>query len=60
MKNKIKTSLKQFITEQVRELSLDNVVLTCYAANCGRGDCSVEIWDNIIKNIKNGLNTKSN
>lgn len=39
--------------------SKDNVVLTCYAANCGRGDCPVEIWENIIKNIKNGLNTKS-
>jgi len=40
--------------------SKDNVVLTCYAANCGRGDCPVEIWEKIIKNIKNGLNTKSN
>jgi len=36
--------------------SKDNVVLTCYAANCGRGDCSVENWKKIIKNIKNGLN----
>lgn len=39
--------------------SKDNVVLTCYAANCGRGNCSVEIWKSIIKNIKNGLNKKS-
>lgn len=31
----------------------------CYAANCGRGDCSVENWKLIIKNIKNGLNKKS-
>ena len=38
--------------------SKDNVVLTCYAANCGRGDCPIEIWKEIIKNIKNGLNTK--
>ena len=37
--------------------SKDNVVLTCYAANCGRGNCSVEIWKKIIKNIQNGLNT---
>ena len=37
----------------------DNVVLTSYAANCGRGDCSVENWINIIKNIKYGLETKS-
>lgn len=36
--------------------SKDNVVITCYAANCGRGDCSVKIWKNIIKNIKYGLN----
>ena len=37
----------------------ENVVLACYAANCGRGDCSVENWKSIINNIKNGLNTKS-
>lgn len=37
----------------------ENVVLACYAANCGRGDCSVESWKLIINNIKNGLNTKS-
>lgn len=37
--------------------SKDNVVLTCYAANCGRGDCPVKIWEKIIKKIKNGLNT---
>ncbi len=39
--------------------SKDNVVITCYAANCGRGDCSTEIWLKIIKNIKNGLNKNS-
>lgn len=33
-----------------------NVVLTCYAANCGRGDCPVEIWEKIIERIKEGLN----
>lgn len=38
--------------------SKDNVVLTCYAANCGRGDCPIETWEIIINNIKNGLNTK--
>jgi hypothetical protein len=37
----------------------DNVVLTCYAANCGRADCSIDNWKLIIENIKNGLNTKS-
>ena len=37
--------------------SKDNVVLTCYAANCGRADCSIEIWEKIIKKIKDGLNT---
>lgn len=36
--------------------SKDNVVLTSYAANCGRGDCSIENWNKIIKNIKDGLN----
>lgn len=25
--------------------SKNNIVLTCYAANCGRGDCSVENWE---------------
>lgn len=40
--------------------SKTNVVLTCYAANCGRGDCSVKDWSKITNNIKNGLNTKSN
>lgn len=39
--------------------SKDNVVLTCYAANCGRGDCSVKNWLKIVKNIKDGLNKKS-
>ena len=39
--------------------SKDNVVITCYAANCGRGVCSTEIWLKIIKNIKNGLNKNS-
>lgn len=39
--------------------SKDNVVLTCYAANCGRGDCSVENWYKIVKNIKDGLSTRS-
>lgn len=39
--------------------SKDNVVLTSYAANCGRGDCSVENWIKIINNIKYGLKTKS-
>ena len=37
----------------------ENVVLACYAANCGRADCSVESWKSIINNIKDGLNTKS-
>ena len=40
--------------------SKDNVVLTCYAANCGRGNCTIENWIKIIKIIKNGLNSKSN
>ena len=39
--------------------SKNNVVLCSYAANCGRGDCPIDLWLNIIKNIKNGLNTKS-
>lgn len=38
--------------------SKDNIVLTSYAANCGRGDCSVENWEKILKNIHDGLNTK--
>ncbi|WP_299527619.1 hypothetical protein [uncultured Lutibacter sp.] len=33
-----------------------NVVLSCYAANCGRGNASVEEWLLIIKTIQNGLN----
>ena len=43
-----------------RGYSKDNVVLACYAANCGRSDCSTELWFKIIKNIKNGLNLKGN
>lgn len=40
--------------------SKDNVVLSCYAANCGRANCSIKQWINIINKIKNGLITKSN
>jgi hypothetical protein len=40
--------------------SRDNVVLTSYAANCGRGNCSVDNWKKIIKNIKNGLTETNN
>jgi len=39
--------------------SKDNVVLCTYAANCGRGNCNIEEWNNIINIIKNGLNLKS-
>ena len=35
--------------------SKDNVVLASYAANCGRGDCPKELWENIIKIIGNGI-----
>ena len=31
--------------------SKDNVVLCCYAANCGRGDCDVDVWKKIINVI---------
>lgn len=40
--------------------SKDNVVLSCYAANCGRANCSTNNWTEIINKIKNGLITKSN
>ena len=36
--------------------SKDNVVLCSYAANCGRGNCSIEDWIEIIQVIKVGLN----
>ena len=34
----------------------DNIVLCCYAANCGRGNASIEAWELIINKIKTGLN----
>ena len=39
-----------------RGYSKDNVVLSCYAANCGRANASVEDWIKIVEIIKEGLN----
>lgn len=41
--------------DSTKGYSKDNVVLTSYAANCGRGDCPVDVWGKIIKTIYNGL-----
>jgi hypothetical protein len=37
----------------------DNVVLTCYAANIGRNETSVDIWQNFISLLFNGKSEES-
>ena len=37
----------------------DNVVLTCYAANIGRNETSVDVWQNFISLLFNGKSQES-
>jgi len=54
IRNPLKITIERL--DVTKGYSKDNVVLSSYAANCGRANASVEDWIKIITLIKQGLN----
>lgn len=57
-KNPLKASIDRL--DNSKGYTKDNVVLSCYAANCGRANCEVDEWEKIIGIIKDGINSRNN